>query len=228
MILAIDVYNEINDLVKKDGRSGYFSKEEFNAWTPSVENLLMNYYVDKFKDNVHTIESLRPFLVEVSFNITNSILTIPANYRRFVDLSFTRVVNSAECGQDPTSTTISCDYIDSDEWYDMLRSPIRKPDFSKGKCRYRIINANIEVSEKAGTAKLVYVRNPVHANLGFVLNTVTEEQEYNAVGTTNFEWMPKDRNKIVDLYCMKLGMSIRDRDLMQWMQVNNQLEQIPR
>lgn len=226
MLIAIDIYNEINTLSKKDGREGFFSKTDFNTWSPSVEQLLMNYYCDQSKQNDEVIESLRPFLKEVSFPITNGILTIPTDYRRFEDLSFTKVINSETCGENPITTTLSADYIDIDEFNDMMRSPIRKPDFSKGKVRYRIINQNIQISEKVGTANLIYVRNPVYANLNFTFNSSTEEEEYNATSTLNFEFLPKDRNKIVDLFCMKLGMSIRDRDLMSWMQVNSQLEQM--
>lgn len=217
-MLAIDLYNEITRLVKKDGRTGWISKQDFNDWSPSVESMLMSYYCDIDEQDSKTIESLRPFVKEVSLSITSSLVTLPNDYRKYNDLQYLYVANSENCGENAVQTGYDVDFIDSDEWYSMLRSPIRKPNLSKGRVRCRLVNNQLEVSEKAGTVKLMYVANPTYMNLAFTVNTGTQEEEYTPTGTINPMWLDKDRENLIDLYCVRFGLSIRDANLAAWAQ----------
>jgi hypothetical protein len=218
MLNAVDIHDEVTDLCKKSAREGYLSKDEFNRWAPSVESMLLSFYCDQSKQLAEVTESLRPFLKEVPIPVSNGIVTLPTDYRRFEDLWLTKAVNSPNCGEAPVEESHPCDYCDIDEWADMKRSPIRKPDWNKCKVRYRIINGNIEVSENSGIAKLIYIRNPIYGKIAFTVNATTNEEEVNLTATKNFEWLEKDRNKLIDIYLMKLGLSIRDPALLQWIQ----------
>lgn len=217
MILAIDVFNDVSKLIKKDGLSGYFNLDTFNKWCPTVENTLMSYYCRDLEKNSEISDSLRPFTKQAEIFLSDGFAVLPTDYRHFTEVGYRFYANAETCGGTPTDKPISVDFCRTNEFYDMLNSPIRKPDAKKGKVRFRVINNKFEVTEKNGSIYLVYISNPVHPLFTYTINTTTDETEL--TNNPSFDWLEQDRSNLVDLFCMSLGMSIRETSLIQWAQM---------
>ena len=229
MILATDIYNEVSKLIRKDGRSGYFSYDDFNQWSPIIESVLMNYYCQALEESSEVVESLKPFLKEVDLSIINAqtinetgYVTFPSDYRRFVDVAYKYYANPVTYGAEVTRKTVQADYYHTKEWYDMYDSAIRKPSLAKNKVRFRIINNTLEISERYGNVALVYIANPIYANISYTVNVSTDEQV--ATTSINFQWTEKDRTNLIDLFCLYLGMSIRETPLIQFAQLKKKVD----
>jgi len=217
MILAIDVFNDVSKLIKKDGLSGYFNLDTFNKWCPTVENTLMSYYCKDLEKSSEISDSLRPFTKEAELFLVNGIATVPSDYRHFAQVGYRFYANAETCGGTPTDKPISVDFCRMNEWFDMMNSPIRKPNLLKSKVRFRIINNQLQLSEKTGSIYLDYIKNPIHPVFTYNINTTTDETE--PTNNPSFEWLEQDRSNLIDLFCMSLGMSIRETTLIQWAQM---------
>jgi hypothetical protein len=216
MILATSIYNAVRQLIKKDGRTGFFTLDEFNKWSPIVEGVLMTYCC-KFDEVESEIkDSLSPFTTSAALPIVSGFVDLPADYRKVKEVGYSLHINPSSCGGTPTTGTFPIDYYNGNEWNYMLTSAIRKGSLSKRRFRYRQFGQKFEISEKHGSIVLDYVRNPIYANISYTINPALEEWVIDENLTTNFEWAEKDRQNLIDLFCVFLGISIRETPLIEF------------
>lgn len=220
MIAALAVYNDIKNLILKDGRTGYFSFADFNALAPEVETMLLSYYCDVLEDSSERMERLAPFVKEAPLEVTLGYVPFPSNYRKHIAADYTYATN-LEGSTEPTIKTFPLDYLAAAEWKDTIVSAIRKPRVSKEVGYYRIINNKFQVSFTNGTFNLVYVEKPTAANIVFTYDSV--EQDYVYTSETPFSWLIQDRPNIIDLFCVHLGIAHRENFLTQWAAMNKKM-----
>jgi len=222
MINVNNLYIRVKDLSQKN-RAGYFSVDEYNRHLQDALNLLFEYYAEDFEKTGKIIDSLRPFIKKGDLAITNSFCDFPSDYRHYLSLAYRNVVNSETCGENPTIDIIGMDYRATDEWDDANDSPIRKPNILKRVVAYRFINSQIEVSQQRGTVQMTYLSKPSGATMGYLVNSSTLEEVYDAGTSVQIPFLEQDETNLTDIILFLLGIQIRETALMQFVGSKRQM-----
>lgn len=224
MINVNSLYIRIKDLSQKN-RAGYFSVDEYNRHLQDALNLLFEYYAEDFEKTGNIIDNLQPFIKKTDppLTITNSYCPFPADYRHFLALAYRNVVNSEDCGENPTIDEIGMDYRATDEWDDAKNSPIRKPDITKRIVAYRFINGQIETSQERGTVAMTYLSKPSGAVMGFTVDSGKPEEIYDPNTSVQIPFLEQDETNLTDIILFLLGIQIRETALIQYVSQKRQL-----
>lgn len=222
MINVNSLYIRVKDLSQKN-RAGYFSVDEYNRHLQDAVNLLFEYYAADFEKTSGIIDNLSPFIKKETLSISGGFCDLPSNYRHFLSAAYRNVVNSENCGENPTVTIIPMDYRATDEWDDANMSPIRKPRLSNKVVAYRFVNNKIEVSEQNGAMQLTYLSKPTGAVMGYTVNATTFEEVYDATSSTQIPFLEQDETNLTDIILFLLGIQIRETALIQWVGAKRQM-----
>lgn len=222
MINVNNLYIRVKDLSQKN-RAGYFSVDEYNRHLQDALNLLFEYYAEDFEKTGKIIDNLQPFIKKTDLAITDYYCSFPTDYRHFLALSYRNVVNTENCGENPTVDVIGMDYRATDEWGDANDSPIRKPSIAKRVVAYRFINGSVETSQERGVVQMTYLSKPTGATMGYTVNSSTLEEVYNSSTSVQIPFLEQDETNLTDIILFFLGIQIKENALIQWVSAKRQL-----
>jgi hypothetical protein len=214
------VFEQVKSLSSKN-QGGYISNAEFNQYSAQAERTLLNYYVSMFNAKETIEESLSPFIKTQSFILNSKLLAFPSDYRYFISLGYPWIKNSSNCSVAQVSQMVSFQKVNPNKWNDYRSSSIRGNNINRGQLQCRVTNELIEVSMNTGSVELTYLRLPVYANRAITISVNSDEEVYNAIASTNYEWTERDQNNIIDLILANKGGAIRDVQLSQWVAQKN-------
>ncbi len=223
MINVQYIFNAVNDLTRKNN-AGYTSNEEFNRHLNQCQDILMRYYYKLFEEAQIIVDSLMPFLIEANLPIgANARIPFPSDYRYRLEVGYLEIYNP-DCGE--TGLQINpkpCHYLAANEVIETLSSPIRKPSKNKRIYKHTFINDYIQLYpiDLTGYAHFKYVRKPVQAVYGVIIDLVNRIEVYDPATSVNLEWLEQDRDNLVDLMLMLNGIALRETALVQWVQQKN-------
>lgn len=225
MINVEYIFKAVNDLTRKNN-AGYTSNAEFNRHLNQSQDMLMRYYYRQFEEHQILVDSLLPFIVNTQLQIgAKGVVVLPSDYRHRLEVGYLEIYNAA-CGETggPSIDPKPMHYMAANEEMETLSSPIRKPRKDKGVYRHTFFNGYMQVypTDLTGYVNFKYLRDPVQANYAVTVNSVDRIQIYDPLNSVNLEWEEQDRDNIVDLILLFMGVAIRETALIQWVIQKNQ------
>lgn len=217
MIGINSLYILVNDLLRKD-HAGWISSDEFNRLVNLSQEVLFEFYNDT-RDEREANNVLEVFEKTAMLTASSAgFFALPNDYKDRIEAALVTV----SCGE---KLWAPIDYLRRQTEFRTLSSPIRKPTLKRPK--YVIRSGVMEVfPEVKGGVKLRYYRKPAEAERGFNLNTTTFEEEYDAGSSTDLEWGEGQTDNFVDLLLYYKGLTLRETELIQWVQSAKQLNQL--
>ena len=86
-MINVDSFKQrVQDLLRKGGKGGFISPDEFNRDLIAVQNVYMDYVLSKFDSSQEWINALSPFVVETQLPVINQYVTIPDDYRQRLEV----------------------------------------------------------------------------------------------------------------------------------------------
>jgi hypothetical protein len=227
MIQVVDIFNRVRDLSKKD-KSGYLSSEEFNRNLNETQQILLDYYFERFGRDQYDQDSINPFLKEERLPIVNGFVDFPSDYRHRVEVGniyIENVYNSDCTVSNPKVEELALRYLHPSEERLTLNSAIRKPSIKKKLLYHTFVNNKIRIrpSEAQGTIALKYIMSPPEAKYATVVNVNTDKEDYDPINSVDLIWNEQDKHNIVDIMLMFLGIQIRESALINWVQARRQI-----
>lgn len=217
MINIEQVYQSLRDLTTK-GKGGYTDTDSFNKNSKRAELLLWQYYSQVYERERRIPEAMYPFLEDVNLSLpATGYVPIPSDYGHFILINYGKVVTVP--GEAPSVSYVPAIYLSKAEQMNTIDSPIRKPDLEKKSVYYTFESDDrikILPTGITGLAHLQYLRYPIYGVRGFTLDTVNDEQNYNAGTSTQYEWPQQEENNLVDLLLWFDGIIIRDSEILNW------------
>ncbi len=227
MVRVEDIFNRVRDLSKKD-KSGYLSSDEFNRNLNETQQILLDYYYDRFGDDQYDQDSINPFLKEVEIPVINGFVDFPEDYRHRVEVGNIYVENvySSNCDiNNPKVEEYPLRYLAPDEERLTKSSPIRRPSVDKKLIYHTFVNNKIKILPKTvqGVVAFKYISQPPEAIYATSLNTVTDKEDYDDANSVNLIWNEQDKHNIVDIMLMFLGIQIRETALINWVMARKRI-----
>jgi hypothetical protein len=125
----------------------------------------------------------------------------------------------------PEITYVPVNYMNSNEVFNTLASPIRKPNIQKNIARHEFDNNAIRVyPNNLGQVVFKYLRKPIEPfwNSTPVSTANGDFEQYNPAGSVDFDWNYENFQDLVDLTLFYLGMQVRETDLIKFAQMDQQ------
>jgi len=125
----------------------------------------------------------------------------------------------------PEITYVPIDYMNSNEVFYTLSSPIRKPNLAKNIARHEELDNTIKVYPiDMKQVVLKYLRRTTQPfwNSTPVSTANGDFEQYNPVGSIDFEWQYENFQDLVDLVMFYMGMQTRETDLIKFAQMDQQ------
>lgn len=194
MILVSEIFEAVREI---SGKSAAVLVTPFNKVAPLASADLFNeYYAKGYPLNQKQSENLRHLVVTSNLTLVSGFATLPTDLVRVDTVSH-------DLG--------SIKRVESHVWHKSRTSSVFAPTAEYP--IYREIGANIEVLPISGITnpKLTYLKKPTDPVWGF---TVVSNRPVYAEGTsTNFEWQPTDKLKLIVKILSYLGISMREHEL---------------
>lgn len=211
MINVDQIFQQVLILSRK-GQTGDYNGVEFNTQQRLVQDLLFEWYFDRWETNQAIPDSLRPFLKEPILLVSNGIFDIPSDYRHRLEVSVGNVVN----GQD--TVYWPAPYLAANEEIETSVSYVRKPSIALNRYYHTIQTTTFKVLPTTfnGVARLKYLANPADALWNSEVDTDENIEDYSASGSIDFEWEPLDEKNLVDLFLYLKGITTRQSELLEW------------
>lgn len=232
MINVRTLFERIRDLSRKD-KAGYMSADEFNRDLSEAQTLLMDYYYQLFEKSQKGLDCLAPFMKEVFVPIVGQFADFPADYRHKLELGYAYTANVHLDNCTPGTPTVDVkdmQHLKAGEVLKTTSSPIRKPKINvndgSGKLAYEFVNNKIKVYPKElnGYLQLKYLTDPPTAFYATVVNTTTQEEDYNPTASINLVWNEQEQPDLVKLMLYFKGIEVRESALIQWVNQSEQFQ----
>jgi hypothetical protein len=213
-ILVNDLYLAVSDRIAKD-QAGNFTNSEFNRILAQCQEDALDYFESLDGSAQFVQNALVPFLKRYEVAVANTV-TYPADYRSKrnarIRLAF---MNNGE----PDFKWFPMNMLETDEDFDALYSPIRKPSVSTEVYSYSMDSTGIRIYPEGitGLFQMSYIKQPAAAVRGVTVDLVNEVEVYDAGTTTNLEWEVTQFNLFHDLICFYMGIDIRESEVMAWL-----------
>jgi hypothetical protein len=116
------------------------------------------------------------------------------------------------------------DYMNSNEVFYTLSSPIRQPSIQNNIYRHQILNNTIYVYPKLDKVVLKYLRRTTTPVWGSTpVSTPTGDfAQYDPAISVNFEWQYENFQDLVDLVLFYLGLQVKDSEIVQFARLDQQ------
>lgn len=213
MISIEALYKRVGDLSRKT-QNGHLTPEQFSRDVQSVQRIMLEYYYSIYGGVQSSIDSLYPFIKEVSINVLSTgYFNLPEDYRFFIDGLYSSTVKE-ECGQ---YTTSDCQVrFETDE---VIRANQKTSTRRYGNGRHclRAVNGRIEVvGARYGSVKLSYVSTPDSPIYAVTYNAGSAKPVFDAASSVDLEWNDKDFENFVDALLVYKGIETREGQLAQF------------
>lgn len=217
MIAVQDLYLRVQDTLVKN-QSGYFSNDEFNRLVNVAQNDLMLFYAPADGQRAH--DALRPFITDYQV-VASPTIALPGNYRYKLNA---RCRIGEQVGATAQFNWYQADFLETDEDFDELQSPIRKPSIANRTFAYRITSAGILLFPTfSGLFELSYIRRPFSAIRAVTVDTLNDIEVYDSVNTDDLEWNEEQVNEFHDAICFYMSIQIRESEIVSWL-ANRQIK----
>jgi hypothetical protein len=224
MIQTQFIFERVATLSKKD-KAGYMSAQEFTDDLNQAQDILMQYYYERFEETQLVDDSLMPFLKELTLPISNGYVLFPTDYRHRVQLQYNLTYNEGCHPQAPTLAPFPMDFINANEEAYNESSAIRQGSVLKRRFYHTFINGKIRVLPRnlIGTVELKYLIKPPDALYAVTIDVVNQEQNYDAANSINLLWNIQDAGNLVDILLVFKSIETRESALMEWLGGKSQL-----
>lgn len=221
MISVQTLFQRVNtDLVLK-GLGGFANNQVFNRSVNDAQNILFEYYAEKFRMSQKVADALRPFIEYADILISSGSFAFPSDYRHLLDVSYKLSTNT---GGEPTTEYHQMREKAQNE----TRNAFRKPMAGKPKTYAYELSSDgnfVYPSSLTGSVRVKYLRTPVSANRAVVVNATTDDEDYTTTGTVNLEWPEQELTNFIDLLMYFKGVEIRESDLISWVSGKKQFQE---
>lgn len=216
--MAISVQNlylKVEDTLAKN-QAGNFGNDEFNLIVNMAQDDLMDFFLSMDGSSQQVHDALQPFIKKYQIAIANTV-ALPADYRSKRNA---RVRLNLEVNGTATFPWFPCDFLQTDEDFDTLASPIRGPSIANEQFLYKIDSGGISIFPEnlTGLFEMSYIRNPLAASRAVTIDVPTETEVYNAGATVNLEWNSQQFNMFHDIICFYMSVVIRESEVIAWLQ----------
>lgn len=217
MIGINDLWLQVRDLLRKD-HAGWISSDEFNRLVNTCQELLFDFYLDT-PDERGANDALEPFDTTTTLApVSKGKFSLPGDYKDRNELG---IIRSA-CGD---TTPYPATYIDRQGLYQAQYSPIRRPTLFYPKYHIRGNYLYVYPLDMKGVVVFRYYRQFAQAARAYVLNTTTQEEEYDSGNSVDLEWGTGELNNFIDLILFHKGLALRESELVQWIQSRKMLSE---
>lgn len=200
-----EVYSTVKILANKSG--GSFTPNEFNKVAAIVSMDIFKKHRDRgYASSQSVSEALHHLITpDEALTLTSGIATTPTAKEQII---------SIKC-----ATNVKIERVEFDRWDERLSSRLFLPTAAYPV--YRELSATLEFNPTTITGvKISYLRKPATPVWGY---TVVSGRPVYAVGSsTNFEWTEIDRDAIVNGILSYLGITIREPQLTQFAELQEQ------
>ena len=220
------IWNNVRDLSRKD-HAGYISTDEFNRSINLAQADLVEFYLAMYEKTGRFASALDPFRRQAPLSSSSpGIYPLPDDYRQWCEVGVQWVDTS--CG-DAQVELYPAEPLRANEKLLTLTSAIRRPSMFKRIFKYHILNGNLHLYPTSfmGNVHLEYLINPPDAARGYVLNTTTLEEDYDAPTTINLIWPKSEISNFTDLMLFYKGVVVQSTPLLQWVAAKKQATAIP-
>jgi hypothetical protein len=206
------LYQTVRTLLRKD-HAGWISSDEFNQVVALAQEAMFGFYLDSENER-DANDALNPFEKTAPLTkIAPGQFSMPTDYKARIEA----VTNStaSDCSTEVNYTPVR--FITRQSEYLTLSSPIRGPKIDSPKC---VIRGDVLTvyPGKVPNVTLRYYRQPIEAIRAYTLNTISQEEEYDEANSVNLEWSAGRLDNFVDYLLYYKGLSLRETELIQWVQ----------
>lgn len=223
-MLSIDLlYRRVQNLISKELGTGYMTPVTFNENIEQATVELVNKYAEILQSSTRTTEAILPFLKRsvLTVDATGKML-YPDDYvhylaiRAFDPDELEAAVELCEETDTPVDynkiAEIKVKLIDNDKLGDRLSSKVLRPDKYHPIASFYDFGAKIYPPD-VGSVVFEYLREPVTAHWGYLVNTTTLLEEYDSATSTDSEFRWQMQNEVIMTVCKYFGVSVREQDL---------------
>lgn len=223
MIPIDGLYKSVTNYLVLKGKGGYGTNAQFNDDVRRAQSLLQNYYIKVYSETNIIEESLSPFIVETKINIIDSKTEKPSDFKHKIAASYEYYVNNSDFA-DTLTYAFPIAELRADEWASTLNSVIRGANIDKKRGYYGIMDNAFRVSFPNGSLKLTYIKTPPTAIRNITLDSATDNENYNSVGSIDLVWnAADDENNLIDILLWFKGLQIRETEVLSWVIQNKQM-----
>src|SRR5574343_1246535 len=214
MISVQELYLAVSDRLAKD-QAGNFTNDEFNRILAQAQEDAMDYFESMDGSSTFVQNAMNPFLKRYEVAAASTV-AFPADYRSKrnarVRLGF------MENGS-PVFKWFPMNFLETDEDFDALYSPIRKPSVATEVFSYSMDSTGIRLypEDMVGLFQMSYIKTPAVAVRGVDIDLVNEIEVYDPGTTTDLEWDNVQFNLFHDLICFYMGLDIRESEVIEWL-----------
>mgnify|MGYP000940085327 FL=1 len=214
MISVQDLYLSVSDRIAKE-QSGNFTNAEFNRILAQAQEDAMDYFESLDGSSQFVQNALNPFLKRYDVAIANTV-PFPEDYRSKRNARFRLMFME---GDAPAFKWFPANMLETDEDFDSLYSPIRKPSVTNEVYSYSMDSTGIRLYPEGitGLFQMSYIRTPNAATRAVTFDFVNEIEVYDAGGTVDLEWDNVQFNLFHDLICFYMGIDIRESEIIAWL-----------
>lgn len=212
------IFDRVQDLSRKD-KAGYMSSEEFNRDFSQAQDILYEYYYERFEQTQEIVDSINPFHKEVNLPISGGYCQLPQDYRHRTEVAYLLVENSDSCTPgEPTTTPYPMSYLNANEEQETLASAIRRPSLEKRIFRHSFINNKLRVYPKnlTGYIAMKYLAKPPAAVYGVTLDVANDQENYDPATSIDPIWNDQDGHHLIDIMLLFKGIETRETALIEW------------
>ena len=209
-----DLYLAVSDRIAKD-QAGNFTNDEFNRILAQAQEDAMDYFESLDGTSQFVQNALVPFLKRYDVAIAETV-PYPGDYRSKRNARMRLMF--MEDGN-PTFKWFPANMLETDEDFDALYSPIRKPSVSTEVYSYSMDSTGIRLYPEGitGLFQMSYIKQPAAAVRGVTVDLVNEIEVYDSGTTTDLEWEITQFNLFHDLICFYMGIDIRESEIIGWL-----------
>jgi hypothetical protein len=201
MISAISVYDDvIKDSINK-WESEYASIEMFNRLSKRAELAILDWLSGDVAGQLppepwvtqKNKDWLSPFIKRLPVSVDNGFITRPSDYYKYEDsYRLTKKVDD-DCEEEDEVIEADCDVpitlLDSDKFNQRCVTYIEGKKPSLLKPIGKIVGGQIELRPRdIGSATLQYIRYPIFAQIGKMVDPVYNDEVPDPNNTVDFEW----------------------------------------
>lgn len=199
-----EVYKSVLAITNKT--TGSFSPAEFNRIAKIVNSEIFQNKKKAYAINQESSEGLRHLITsDETLSLTSGVATTPATKEQII---------SIKCG-----VNLNIERVELDRWTERLKSRILAPSATYPV--YRELSSTLEFNPTTITdVKITYLRAPAVPVWGYTV--VSARPVYSVGASTAFEWPETDREMIVNMILSYVGISIREPQLTQFGELQEQ------
>ena len=214
MISVQELYLSVSDRIAKE-QSGNFTNAEFNRILAQAQEDAMDWFESQDGSSQFVQNALNPFLKRYTVAIADTV-PFPEDYRSKRNARFRLMFMD---GDNPVFKWFPANMLETDEDFDSLYSPIRKPSVATEVCSYSMDSTGIRLYPEGitGLFQMSYIRTPNVAQRAVTYNFTDEIEEYDAGNTDDLEWDNVQFNLFHDLIYFYMGIDIRESEIIAWL-----------